>query len=393
MPLTEIAIKALKPGDKITRHYDEAGLYLEVSPAGGRWWRYKYRFDGKEKRLSLGTYPEVTLKQARQKRDELRQQISTNIDPGLARKQTKVTAAGGQGHTFENVARKWWDRWRLANSPRHAGYVIRRLETDVFPAIGQLPINSITAKTVVACVRGIEARGVSDLAHRQLNKINQVFRFAIVNDFAERNPAADIKPSDILLPVRSKNMARIDVKELPRLLVAIDEYDGKPITRLALQLMCHTFVRTSELIEGRWSELDGDYWRIPAERMKLPSPHIVPLSQQAKQILADLHKITGAGEYFFPGERRGAMSNNTILFALYRMGYRSRMTGHGFRGLASTVLHEQGWPHEHIELQLAHMPRDEVSAAYNHALYLKQRGEMMQAWSDFIDCQRDFVFD
>lgn len=386
MPLTEIAIKAIKPAEKIARHHDEKGLYLEVSPAGGRWWRFKYAFAGKEKRLSLGTYPDVTLKAARLKRDEFRVMLQGGTDPGADRKAQKRDKAGGL--VFEAVARQWWAHWKLGNSPRHADYAIRRLEADVFPEIGHLGINEITTKVIVACVRKIEARGAHDLAHRQINKISQVYRYAVANDLAERNPAADIMPSDVLKPLRSTNLARVSARELPALLKAIDEYNGKPITRLALRLMALTFVRTSELIAAPWSELDGDIWRIPKERMKMPSPHLVPLSRQAQAVLVELKKITGEGVYLFPGERTGSMSNNTILYALYRMGYRSRMTGHGFRGLASTILHEQGWPHDHIELQLAHSARDDVSAAYNHALYVEPRAKMMQAWADYLDVQK-----
>lgn len=386
MPLTEIAIKAIKPGHKIARHHDERGLYLEVSPAGGHWWRFKYSFGGKEKRLSLGTYPEVSLKSARGKRDEYRVMLQGGIDPSADRKAQKIAAAGD--HAFEKVARQWWAHWQIGKSPRHADYAIRRLEADVFPEIGELGVGAITTKMIVACVHKIEQRGAHDLAHKQLNKISQVYRYAVANDLAERNPAADIVPSDVLKPVRATNMARVSARELPALLKAIEAYDGKPVTRLALRLMALTFVRTSELIAAPWSEIDGDVWRIPKERMKMPAPHIVPLSTQAQVLLAELKKITGAGEYLFPGERSGSMSNNTILYALYRMGYRSRMTGHGFRGLASTILHEQGWPHDHIELQLAHSARDEVSAAYNHALYLEPRRQMMQAWADHLDAQR-----
>lgn len=386
MPLTEIAIKAIKPGEKITRHYDERGLYLEVSPAGGKWWRFKYSYGGKEKRLSLGVYPDVSLKEARGQRDAFRVQLAAGTDPGAQRREEKVVAAGERG--FESIARDWHSHWKIGKNQRYADYVITRLEQDVFPEIGDLGMQQITAKVVVACIRKIEARGAGDLARKQMNTVGQVFRWAIANDLAERNPVADISPSDVLKPVEKRNMARVPERELPELLVKIDSYEGKIITRYALQFMALTFVRTSELIGARWEEMDGANWRIPAERMKMPTPHIVPMASQAQQLLQELRLITGQGEYLFPGERRGAMSNNTILFALYRMGYRSRMTGHGFRGLASTVLHERGWPHEHIELQLAHAERDEISAAYNHALYLEPRAKMMQWWADFLDEQR-----
>ncbi|MGB4064201.1 MAG: integrase arm-type DNA-binding domain-containing protein [Azonexus sp.] len=386
MPLTEIAIKAAKPAEKITRLYDEKGLYLEISPAGGRWWRFKYSIGGKEKRLSLGVYPEVSLKDARAKRDEYRQIVAAGNDPGDKKKEAKRKDAGAQ--SFEQIARLWWGHWRIGKNERYANYAITRLETDVFPELGATPINSVTTRNIIDCVRKIEKRGVSDLAYKQLDKISQVFRYAIANELAERNPAKDVSPSDVLKPVKATNLARIPSSELPAMLKKIDEYDGKPVTVFALKLMAMTFVRTSELIGGRWKEIDGAFWRIPKERMKMKSPHIVPLSTQAVVLLADLRKITGEGELMFPGERAGAMSNNTILYALYRMGYRSRMTGHGFRGLASTILHEQGFPHEHIELQLAHSARDEVSAAYNHALYLEPRAKMMQAWSDYLDARR-----
>lgn len=386
MPLTEVAIKALKPGDKIARYYDENGLYLEISPAGGKWWRIKYRFAGKEKRLSLGVYPEVSLKAARVKRDELRQQIQAGNDPAAMRKHEK--AAAQRGRSFEDVAREWWEHWKVGKTDRYADYAIKRLVLDVFPEIGAGAICDLTTRQIVACVRKIEARGCNDLAHKQLNKISQVFRYAIAHDLAERNPAADISPSDILKPLRHTNVARIKAAELPQLIRAMDAYDGDPLTRAALQLMLLTFVRTGELIGARWAEFDGALWRIPAERMKMKTPHLVPLSRQALGQLDALRKVSGASDYLFPGRRLGAMSNNTILYALYRMGYRGKMTGHGFRGLASTILHEQGWEHEHIELQLAHTDRDQVSAAYNHALYLEPRARMMQAWADFIDAQR-----
>lgn len=386
MPLTEITIKALKPSEKISRHYDEKGLYLEISPSGGRWWRFKYSFDGKEKRVSLGTYPSISLKTARISRDECRSLLQGGVDPGADRKTKKVEASGEA--LFEAVARKWFAHWKTGKTERYAGYAIRRLEVDVFAEIGNLSINSITAKTVADCVRKIEARGAHDLAHKQLNKISQIFRYAIANDLAVRNPAADITPSDVLKPTKAVNLARIAGNELPELLKAIDGYNGRPMTKIAIQLMALTFVRTSELIGAMWSEIDGDVWRIPAERMKMNSLHIVPLSKQAKALIESLRPITGESVYLFPGERKGTMSNNTILYALYRMGYHSRMTGHGFRGLASTILHEKGWPHDHIELQLAHSARDEVSAAYNHALYLEPRATMMQAWADYLDAQR-----
>jgi integrase len=238
-------------------------------------------------------------------------------------------------------------------------------------------------------VKVIEARGAGDLAKRALETTGQVFRFAIAHGYSSRNPVAEFKPSDVLLPTKKENYARVDAKDLPDLLRAIEVYRGKVITRLAMKLLALTFVRTSELIEARWEEIDlkAHRWNIPPERMKMDTPHIVPLARQAVELLELLHTITGAGELIFPGNRdpMKPMSNNTILLALDRMGYRGKQTGHGFRGLASTILHEQGYNHDHIELQLTHAPRNAVSAAYNHALYLEPRAKMMQDWADFLE--------
>ena len=266
---------------------------------------------------------------------------------------------------------------------------MRRFEANVFPHIGARPVSDIQAPELVAMLKAIEARGVSDLAKRALQTSSQVFRYAIAHGLAKRNPATDIKPGDVLASRQKQNLARIDGKELPELLRHIDAYQGAVTTRLAMKLMAMTFVRTTELIGARWSEFDLDAarWDIPAERMKMKTPHIVPLSRQAVNLLKTLQLISGHGAMLFPGERdhEKSMSNNTILKALERMGYKGRMTGHGFRGVASTLLHEMGFDHAHIEIQLAHQERNEVSAAYNHATYLKQRVELMQSWSDYLD--------
>lgn len=266
---------------------------------------------------------------------------------------------------------------------------MRRFETNVFPHIGSRPVSAVAATELVAMLNAIQERGAIDLAKRALQTSSMVFRFAIANGLANRNPAADIKPSDVLRSRPTANLARIDAKELPDLLRQIEAYRGTPATRLALKLMSLTFVRTTELIAAPWSEFDLEAaeWRIPAERMKAKKPHIVPLSTQAVSLLRTLKLITGENVLLFPGERdhQKPMSNNTLLKALSIMGFKGRMTGHGFRGVASTLLHEMDFNHQHIELQLAHQPRDAVSAAYNHALYLKQRRVMMQKWADYLD--------
>lgn len=259
----------------------------------------------------------------------------------------------------------------------------------MFPSLGTRPVDEIHAPEVVKMIKIIEERGALDIAKRSLQTCGQIFRYAIAHGYATRNPATDIRPGDILTVRKKQHYARLDAKELPDLLRHIEVYQGSSVTRLAMKLMAMTFVRTSELIGARWEEFDLDNarWDIPSGRMKMRTPHIVLLSRQTVQLLRTLHTLTGHRELLFPGDRdhKKPMSNNTILKALERMGYKGRMTGHGFRGIASTVLHEQGWPHEHIELQLAHQERDDTSAAYNHAQYLKPRAEMMQWWSDYLD--------
>jgi len=389
MRLTEIAVKKIKSSEKPFKLSDGRGLYLLVNPAGSKLWRWKYRVLGKEKVMPLGAYPDVSLAEAREGVDKARKMLAAHEDPMAVRKAEKVASRTAAENSFQTVAHLWWSHWKPARSVQHAGQVMRRFEVNVFPQIGTRPVSEIQVPELVAVLKAIEARGVNDLAKRALQTSSQVFRYAIAHGLAERNPAADIKPSDVLASRKKQNLARIDGKELPELLRYIDAYKGAAITRLAMKLMAMTFVRTTELISARWAEFDLELarWDIPAERMKMKTPHIVPLSAQAVNLLKTLHLITGHSMLLFPGERdhEKPMSNNTILKALDRMGYKGRMTGHGFRGVASTLLHEMGFDHAHIELQLAHQERDSVSAAYNHATYLTQRAKMMQNWSDYLD--------
>ena len=387
--LTDTRIKTAKLQAKLYKLTDERGLHLSVYPNGSKLWQMRYRIEGKERTASLGKYPEVSLAKARDKRDHLRKLIANDIDPVQSQKAAKEAKKLAQTNSFEAVARTWFEGWKAARSPRHADYVIRRLEADVFPLIGSRPVSEIQAPELVKMMKAIQRRGALDIAKRCYQMTGQVFRYAIAHGIAERNPAVDVKPSDILPSRRQTNYARVEAKELPALLRAIEAYQGTPVTRLAIKLLALTFVRTSELIGARWAEFDlqAGQWRIPAERMKMRTEHIVPLSLQAIQVLQILHSITGKSELLFPGERNHGkpMSNNTILKALERMNYKGRMTGHGFRGLASTILHEQGFDHAHIELQLAHEERNAVSAAYNHATYLKQRAKMLQWWGDYLE--------
>ena len=391
MPLTDTACKkaTCPEGRPSVRLADEKALYLEVTAAGGKYWRWKYRHGGKEKRLALGVYPEVSLAQAREARDDARKALKNGTDPGQLKREAKLASAFDQANTFEAVARLWWVHWRDGKSPRHADYALKRLEADAFPVLGNRPIASIKAKDLTQMAKAVQGRGAIDLAHRVLQMAGQVLRYAVAHDLIDRNPAADVKPSDTLKSRKKQNYARLDEKELPELLRKIEAYQGGPYTRLAMQLMALMFVRTSELIAARWAEFDlaAAEWRIPPERMKMKTPHIVPLSPQAVEVLKVLHTLSRGRVLLFPGERDHdkPMSNNTILMALARMGYKGRMTGHGFRGVASTILHEQGYAHHAIELQLAHQERNETSAAYNHALYLKDRRVMMCDWANHLD--------
>jgi integrase len=389
MPLTDTAVKKAKPGLAPMKLSDGKGMYLLVNPSGSKLWRWKYRVLGKEKVMALGAYPDVSLAQARDSLAIARKLLATGIDPVTQRKADRQASLTAAENSFETVARKWWAHWKPARTEQHAGQVMRRFEANVFPYIGARSVSAIQAPELVVMLKGIEARGVNDVAKRAHQTSSQVFRFAIAHGLATRNPAADIKPSDVLASRKKRNLARIDGKELPELLRHIDAYQGAAVTRLAMKLMALTFVRTTELIGARWAEFDlkAGRWNIPAERMKMKTPHIVPLSSQAVNILKTLQLVSGHGAMVFPGERdhEKPMSNNTILGALARMGYKGRMTGHGFRGIASTLLHEMGFNHAHIELQLAHQERDAVSAAYNHATYFRERAKMMQHWADYLD--------
>jgi integrase len=368
---------------------DERGLYLLVKPTGGKLWRWNYRHKGIQKTMSFGRYPDVPLAAARERLAAARRLLASGVDPMEQRKADKVARAVADAESFQTVALLWMEHWKVEKSKQHVGATRRRLEANVYPVLGARPIAEIEAPEIVTMVKGIEARGVGDLAKRALETTGQIFRYAIGHGYAKRNPAADIRPADILKSTRKVNLARVDAVELPALLRAIEVYRGKVVTRLATKLMALTFVRTSELIGARWDEFDMEArrWDIPKERMKMRTAHIVPLATQTIELLELLRTVTGGGDLLFPGDQdhRKPMSNNTILFALKRMGFGGVMTGHGFRGLASTLLHEQGWPHEHIELQLAHAPRNAVSAAYNHALYLEPRGKMLQHWADFLE--------
>jgi len=391
MTLTATAIRNAKPGKTARRLFDALGLYLEISPSGGRWWRFKYRFGGKEKRISLGTLKDVSLAEARGARDEARKLLVAGVDPSSQRKAEKREAALRDANSFEAVAREWQAKQSGSWTTRHAGDVSRRLEGNLFPTLGARPIAEIAAPELLAAARKVEGRGAHDLAHRMVGVAGQVFRYAIATYRCERDPSRDLRGA--LTPHKPRNQAAIKPDELPALLRAIDGYPniGDKQTALALRLLCLTFVRTVELIGAKWSEvrdLDGDapMWEVPAERMKMKAPHIVPLSRQAVAILRELRAIGGDSRYILPGRNPDkSISNNTLLYALYRLGYKGKMTGHGFRAVASSALNEAGYRPDVIERQLAHKERNKVRGAYNRAEYLPERRAMMQQWADMVD--------
>jgi integrase len=390
--LKDLAVRSAKPKAVAYKMSDGAGLYLYVSPTGGKLWRWDYRFDRKAKTMAFGRYPDVTLVLAREKHAENRQLLASGVDPMVHRKAAKIEDKMTSESAFANVADKWLEHWKHGKSARHVDTTRRRLTTNILPHLEGKLLNEITAPLLVQMVKAIQDRGARDIAKRALETAGQIFRFAVAHGYAERNPAADIRPADVLQKAFKTNFARIDAKQLPHLLRQIQVYPGRHTTRLAIKLLALTFVRTGELIAAKWSEFDLENarWDIPAERMKMRTSHIVPLARQTLEALVELHSLTGTSEWLFPGEgpNNKHMSNNTILKGLERMGYKGTMTGHGFRGLASTILHEQDYPHDHIELQLAHTQRNAVSAAYNHAQYLKPRAKLMQDWADFLDAEQ-----
>ena len=387
--LSKLLIDKTKSGPKTIRLWDGRGMYLEITPKGGKWWRFKYWFDGKERRMSLGVYPDVSLADAREKREEARRKVAAGIDPGEQRKAEAVALIETVENSFEAVAREWFDMFSKPWAKGHADKIIRRLELYIFPWLGARPIKAITAQELLAVLRRIEGRGANETAHRAMQVCGRVFRYAVATGRAERDPSRDL--SGALAPVKEKHLASItDPQEVGALLRAIDAYNGEWITRCALRLAPLVFVRPGELRHARWSEIDFDKaeWRIPAARMKMRVQHIVPLSTQAIAVLRDLQQLTGKFDFAFPGtrSRERPMSENTVTAALRRMGYSGDdMTGHGFRSMASTLLNEQGWNRDAIERQLAHGERDAVRAAYNYAQHLPERRKMMQAWADYLD--------
>lgn len=387
MPLTDTAIRNNKPSGKTRRLFDERGLYLEIAPSGGRWWRLKYRFGGKEKRLSLGVYPDVSLKEAREARDEARKLLARGVDPSENRKATKLATVNRHSNGFEIVAREWYGKHKPNWAESHSSRVIRSFELHVFPYLGAKPIADVTAQELLAVVRRVEARGL-ETAHRALSNCGQVFRYGIATGRCERDPSADLRGA--LPPVKASHFsACTDPKRLGEILCAMDAYTGTLIVQCALRLAPLVFVRPGELRQARWADIDLDRaeWRYLVT--KTDTPHIVPLSKQAVTILRELQPVTGFGELVFPSacSRTRPMSDNAVLVALRAMEIgKDEMTGHGFRAVARTILDEVlGFRPDIIEHQLAHAVKDPNGRAYNRTSFLPERKEMMQKWADYLD--------
>lgn len=379
---------ATSEGKAIRKLHDGGGLYLWVHADGKKYWRLRYWIAHKEKSLSLGVYPNVSLKQARARRDANRKLIDEHLDPSAERRAEKLRGMASLENSFEAVAREWYGKQLHTWVPSHARDVLRRLEANAFPLIGARPISQIEAPELLAMAKRIETRGAYDLAHRVMQVCGQVFRYGIATGRCNRDIVSDLRGA--LTPHVKKHQAAVKPKELPELLHAIASYDkvGDKQTMLAMQLLALTFVRTNELIGAEWTEFDFKHkvWTIPAKRMKMRVEHVVPLSRQAIAFLDELKEMGCGSRFVLPGRNRDKpISNNTMLFALYRMGYKGRMTGHGFRAVASTILNEQGYRHDVIERQLAHSEKDEIRGAYNRAEYMNERTKLMQEWADYLD--------
>lgn len=390
MPLSDTTIRDAKPGEKPKKKFDGGGLYIEIAPSGGKWWRLKYRFEGREKRISLGVYPDVSLARARDLRHEARKLLANDIDPSENRKAQKLAKGERIANSFEVVAREWFSKQQPNWSASHSSRIIRLLERDMFPWIGGKAIAGINAPQLLKTVQRIEQRGALETAHRALRISGQVFRYAVATGRAERDPSGDLRGA--LPPVRIGHFASVtEPKEVAGVLRALDGYEGTLPVRCALRLAPLVFVRPGELRHAQWEDIDLDNaeWRYIVT--KTDTPHIVPLARQAVEILRELQPLTGRGRYVFPSARnpRGdkPMSDNAILAAMRRMDIeKDEMSGHGFRAMARTILDEVlGFRPDYIEHQLAHSVRDPNGRAYNRTAHLPERRTMMQEWADYLD--------
>lgn len=390
--LTDATCRTVKAAEKAVKLTDGGGLYLFIAPTGTKSWRCDYRLHGTRRTASFGTYPAISLADARKARDELKRQLRNDQDPAQVRRQARHAAATKAKNTFEPIAREWFTMKLPSWVPSYSDRLMSRLEADIFPPLGRRSIADIEPPDILEVVRKVEKRGAVELAKREMQVIGQIFRYAIATGRAKRDPTQDLRGA-LQSSGRQQHHRALPLKELPEFRKQLRAYDGDVATRYALELMLLTFVRTTELRAAEWSEfeqLQGSepLWRIPAARMKMRFEHLVPLSPQAVEALGALRQLAGRSHHVFPSPgKEGFMSNNTMLFAMYRMGYHGRATVHGFRGMASTWLNEAGYPADWIERQLAHDERNEVRGAYNSAQYLAGRREMMLAWANFVASQ------
>ncbi len=390
MPLTATTVRNAKPNSKTQKLFDGRGLYLEISPRGGKWWRYKYRFNGKEKRISLGVYPDVSLSDARERLQDARKLVANGVDPSEARKAEKAAGTERAANSFEVIAREWFDMKKPGWVESHSKKVIGRLEKNIFPWLGAKPIAEITAPKLLPIIRRIEQRGVIETAHRSLQHCSQVFRYAVATGRAERDPASDLRGA--LTPTNAKHFAAVTTPdEVAGLLRQLDGYQGTLVVQCALRLAPLVFVRPGELRQAKWEDIDLDAGRWEFLVKKTNTDHIVPLSLQAVSILRELQPLTGHGKYVFPSARHPkgdrAMSDNAILAAMRKMGIaKNEMSGHGFRAMARTMLDEiLRFRVDYIEHQLAHAVKDPNGRAYNRTAFLPERRKMMQEWADYLD--------
>jgi len=388
MPLTDVFIRSLKPLEKPYKHFDGGGLHIHVTPNGSKLWRMSYRFDGKGKLLSFGEYPTVSLKDAREKREEAKKLLAQGVDPSVWKKQEKAARRIAQRDTFENIAREWFDTRTVHLTARYRQNVLMRMEKHVFPKIGKTPITQLEIPDILNVVKPIEQEGHVATARFVLQSISQIFRYAVLSGKAKHNIASDLQ--GVLRPVQTTHHATITNESgVGELLRRIDRYEGYYPQTCVLKLAPLVFTRPSELLGAEWKEFDFEAceWRIPAERMKMKRPHIVPLSDQALAVIKALESVTGGGRFLFPAATNPDkhIRDGRILIALRKLGYsKDEMSFHGFRSMASTLLNERGYNRDWIERQLAHCPRDSVRAAYNYAEYLPERRRMMQEWADYL---------
>ena len=390
MALTAIAVKQAKPKDKPYKLADGKGMYLLINPNGAKYWRLKYRYAGKEKTLAMGVYPDISLEKARDQRDEAKRLLFDHVDPGVAKKLRKLAVYENETNSFEMLAREWFETRMIDKSNSHQKRTWSSLKKDLFPPLGNRPINQITAPELLMALRKIEARGAIETAHRAKQTAGQIFRYAIVTGRAERDPSADLKGA-LKNPIKTHLAAITDPKEVGKLMVAIEGFQGTPTVKTALLLSPLIFTRPGELRHMEWEEInwEEERWELPAEKMKMKQPHIVPLSTQALHLLKEHHRLTGRVKYVFPSARGASrpLSENGVRTALRTLGYDNEtMTPHGFRAMARTILDEVlNYRTDWIEHQLAHAVRDANGRAYNRTAHLAGRREMMQGWADYLD--------